>query len=1675
MTKKSLNKLLSVVLTLAICFTTVFGCLITVNAASECCYEWSNDTIAIDKKSATIDLTFTAPIGLTEGIGAIEFELVEVLPMKGDWLVLDEENTKVLSATYKDKTTASDISDINFSVAASDSTKTNTVAAVVDTSKAYDSIKLQFAFTLSGKRTSGDYRVKATNIIISDPFNYDEPHTHEETDEGVINVGCSHVIAVTGDPIKVDTVNGYSVYESSVCTICGENLGHQIVPTTEAMPDNPTEVVNTIYWDRTVATGLEGEGTQESPYIIKSAAELAYLVGLKADKTEGKHFKIADGITNIVLQKEAYADEIIALSSAAAVKEYFENVEYVNQWKTNGNEMAAFCGTFDGNGATIYGLYTESTLNAGLFSTVDAGATIKNIAIKNSYFKTTVNNYHMGAIASFASESEGDAGVKNNGMIWINNCTVANCYMRSVSTSTQKSGIMFGNAPSDVLSVDNCLVYGNDGYYGANYENKMPLIAYASNNVAEEGAIIPDGLTYLAKNSKLRSVVKNSIILDCDVMNTSLTKLFNLNHPDCYSNVYTNGKSGNVDFSNGQYNYLETNIKAIVAADAQGAVAETNLALVWDTEWVCGAEGQYATQAVFAAVANTNATSTPKYVLYGSNVSYNNDGSFNLNLHFIPPYKGFAPDLYVGNTNGTRFFKLTPAESCYESELGEGALMYTISNLSARDIETVWLPTLVVKAGAVTKWGMSQQIAISDNANAILAGEYDVADKRVASAVIGYGKASEAALSATNPQDELNVVYIESNKPDSTFMSGSSGSGSADDPYIISSYGHWRHLAEQATFAETNGKYFKVDDTIDMFVFQKQAYIESVAGSLNKFLALDANGVKKALSNEKDRTTHFNNNKTATSFAGTIDGNGVKIVGWYGTNSALFYNVAQGAAFKNIELSHNYSTSTGTNGNLIAVIESTNASEDNIGTVALENIIIHNNYQTSTGDSWSKSGVLVGTVGKFVRLEYRNILTYDNITLAQKSATDTTMMDCALVGQFNNGWRGENYSTTNGSYRDSIFLDCVPYPITQTNHGTKSAYWSNVYTTKLTDFTPSSLSSESDWSKYDITKLESVDSAKGPAAMTNMPYLDWINTWVVTSGYPDFISDEYNPALQNKTVYWSGEEGKENDMYKVNDTNASGDSWENAIIIDNAEELYFVLCKTGYANTAGKFFKVADGIGRFVLQPKGVLDLEKLIACEDGTAVKEYYETLDSSTLKQWSSESAIFDGNFDGNGVEIIGLYDVSSNCAGFMSRLDGGAPNTTDNTGITIKNTVVKNSYLKSEQNLGVFGADVSTVENGAKVSGIINLDSCAVINCYMKQTDYSLNDDTSGKYGQNNRGAVVTGYCNNEVVKMNNMLVYGNDATDKDGNKLWLKGNALNSRKDDNSSFIYNTITNSILLGVDPVYGGNHLYRLNQPACFTNLYTDENNLPKAEGQYTTSWAYTDAQIKVISAVDIMGAKAQTIVDTLNNANDSDVWYVGGLDDMPSFKPIMYEMPWSIRDIYDVIEIDTYDDYAGSTNQFGVYATALSLKANPYISFAFAFDKEYKITRDLIQVKFTYTVNGTDYITTEPIAVPAYAEGEELKNVNGWTNVANSGRYHTYKATGIPVEALANSITVKASYDGGEYVNFGAFGVEGLALDFENANKVTPSEYYETRIEAARAFLFYVKMVNARYDSVQ
>ena len=130
---------------------------------------------------------------------------------------------------------------------------------------------------------------------------------------------------------------------------------------------------------------------------------------------------------------------------------------------------------------------------------------------------------------------------------------------------------------------------------------------------------------------------------------------------------------------------------------------------------------------------------------------------------------------------------------------------------------------------------------------------------------------------------------------------------------------------------------------------------------------------------------------------------------------------------------------------------------------------------------------------------------------------------------------------------------------------------------------------------------------------------------------------------------------------------------------------------------------------------------------------------------------------------------------------------------------------------------------------------------------------------------------------------------------------------------------------------------------------------------------------------------------------------------------------------------------------------------------------DKYYK---DGVLMKDTpYTKDGAT-VVGEEIAVPAF-DGSDIVNVNGWTHKEsqNAGRYHTYRATNIPVEALASGIKVEASYNGGAWLDFGSYSIEGFALMAENANKIEPCDYYASRYDAAKALLFYVKMIQARY----
>ena len=300
--------------------------------------------------------------------------------------------------------------------------------------------------------------------------------------------------------------------------------------------------------------------------------------------------------------------------------------------------------------------------------------------------------------------------------------------------------------------------------------------------------------------------------------------------------------------------------------------------------------------------------------------------------------------------------------------------------------------------------------------------------------------------------------------------------------------------------------------------------------------------------------------------------------------------------------------------------------------------------------------------------------------------------------------------------------------------------------------------------------------------------------------------------------------------------------------------------------------------------------------------------------------------------------------------------------------------------------------------------------------------------------------------------------------------------------------NKYQNIIALGVTPwvlkdngdgTYSNANWYLANlDQGILKNVYTDQS---VAALQIYNSTKNSDAvlekyNINVVNAADLQGNKVVTTMAAANLAW-GETWFAGNYNEYPSFTPTG-TMPSSIQSQYDAISFDVSDVLGNNTEyhtngsmSFGVYQTALSLKANPYMSFAFAFHGVYKTNRDKIKIRFTYTENGATK-TSDEIAVPAYT-GADIKNVNGWTNTTANGRYHTFKADMIPVEALAYGIKVEANYDNTGWKDLGTYSASGLGQVFERLNRNNPCEYYETRVEATKALLFYAQAIAARYGA--
>ncbi len=332
---------------------------------------------------------------------------------------------------------------------------------------------------------------------------------------------------------------------------------------------------------------------------------------------------------------------------------------------------------------------------------------------------------------------------------------------------------------------------------------------------------------------------------------------------------------------------------------------------------------------------------------------------------------------------------------------------------------------------------------------------------------------------------------------------------------------------------------------------------------------------------------------------------------------------------------------------------------------------------------------------------------------------------------------------------------------------------------------------------------------------------------------------------------------------------AGGDgSAAKPYIIQTAEQLAFCCLGQTPSTSGAKYYKVDDSVKTFVMQPEDVVDLDTLLSFDSPDGVYAYLTTLDG--VKNWMSvfNRQSFNGNFDGNGATVYGLYATSEGTedkdgkivddVGLFPQYDGGAKKGIITQTNTCKNIAVKNSYFYSHRRLGGIVGAAYLTGYGAKIDGRITIDSCAVVNCYMTSV---------GSWSYYSEQGIVACGGLTDIITMQNIFVKDVYAYNTESMaNINILGNG-SSAKHKTTGLFQNTLSDSIILGTAPYAVGRYQENIHQPYAYTNVVTDfpsgEVDLPTPTlGTPTTKKNYTD-RIFSVTATGAEFKAAATMLD--------------------------------------------------------------------------------------------------------------------------------------------------------------------------------------------------------------------
>ena len=352
-------------------------------------------------------------------------------------------------------------------------------------------------------------------------------------------------------------------------------------------PDGWVDLEIPDVWDGSAASEFAGgKGTKDDPYIIETAAQLRKMVldGGRIDTGKTKvvdnngtkvtvkvyekaYYKVADGVTDIYLNPvvDGTLETIKSLASAGNAINWtqglFDDASFKADTDGDGirDQATAFRGEFDGNGATIHGLYSKTidrswnNEGVGFVPALMDDAVIKNVTFDKAYVHNTsytyagvitaslgyddtkTTNTDLDPNASGGQNINGSTGVVTS--VGIHNVTVRNSRVQTNSTSGfgGVAGFVASHGTPVACCFTNCL-----------FDDSNELVTPDGGSYSSGASTGKAGFVNLGQDGTTHFYLENCVSLGVHPDNQINTKVV---YTNCYTTVdaTNDGLEGNLD------------------------------------------------------------------------------------------------------------------------------------------------------------------------------------------------------------------------------------------------------------------------------------------------------------------------------------------------------------------------------------------------------------------------------------------------------------------------------------------------------------------------------------------------------------------------------------------------------------------------------------------------------------------------------------------------------------------------------------------------------------------------------------------------------------------------------------------------------------------------------------------------------------------------------------------------------------------------------------------------------------------------------------------------------------------------------------------------------------------------------------------------------------------------